>query len=217
MFASDEVTVEAGFEAARARLVNLTHGGWLAAASSDAYADGLGGLIRVGPFGDVLGASKLVRVELLEPVPRQNVVVLPLRWQAAGAMGRLFPVLDADLTLRPAGARQTLMRLDGPYRPPRSGLLPGTSLGWPPTRSPRLDQARCARRQAGRALPPLRAGSRRNIGCDPDSFLFRIWPRPVCAPGGAAAFPDPAQAGPAGMAGPDKRPVTRPARRPAAG
>lgn len=125
MFASDEVTVEAGFEAARARLVNLTHGGWLAAASSDAYADGLGGLIRVGPFGDVLGASKLVRVELLEPVPRQNVVVLPLRWQAAGAMGRLFPVLDADLTLRPAGARQTLMRLDGAYRPPLGGVGDG--------------------------------------------------------------------------------------------
>ena len=126
MFARDEVTVEAGFEAARARLVNLTHGGWLATASSGAYADGLGGLIRVGPFGDVLAASKLVRVELLEPVPRQDVVVLPLRWQATGAMGRLFPVLDANLTLTPAGARQTLMRLDGAYRPPLGGV--GASL-----------------------------------------------------------------------------------------
>jgi hypothetical protein len=124
MFASDEVTVDAGFEAARARLVNLTHGGWLAA-SSGAYADGLVGLIRVGPFGDVLAASKLVRVELLEPAPRENVVVLPLRWEATGAMGRLFPVLDADLTLTPAGARQTLMRLDGAYRPPLGSLGAG--------------------------------------------------------------------------------------------
>ena len=125
MFASHEVTVDVGFVAARARLANLTHGGWLAAASGGAYADGLEGLIWVGPFGDVLGASKLVRVELLEPAPRDSVVVLPLRWQATGAMGRLFPVLDADLTLTPAGARQTLMRVDGAYRPPLGGAGAG--------------------------------------------------------------------------------------------
>ena len=60
MFARDEVMLGLGFETARARLVNLTHGGWLAAASDGAYADGLAGLIRVGPFGAVPGASKLV-------------------------------------------------------------------------------------------------------------------------------------------------------------
>ena len=55
MFARDEVMIGLGFEAARARLVNLSHGGWLAAASDGAYADGLAGLIRVGPFGAVPG------------------------------------------------------------------------------------------------------------------------------------------------------------------
>ena len=118
MFASHEVMVNAGFMAARARLANLTHGGWLA----------------------------------------------------------------ADLPLTPAGARQTLMRVDGAYRPPLGGAgagidrallhqaatatirallsprrgcrrapgplhslrnspLASRSPGWPPGRSPRLSPA----------------------------------------------------------------------------
>lgn len=36
--------------------------------------------------------------------------------------GRLFPVLDADLTMPPAGAGQTLMTLNGAYRPPLGGI-----------------------------------------------------------------------------------------------
>jgi hypothetical protein len=39
----------------------------------------------------VPGASKLVSVRLLEPVPRGEVMVLPLRWEATGVTGRLFP------------------------------------------------------------------------------------------------------------------------------
>ena len=118
MFVSHQLTLAVTFQAAQARLENLTHGGWLSAASGDAYSDGLAGLIRVGPFGEVPGASKLVRVSLLEPVPREDVMVLPLRWEATGVTGRLFPVLDADLTVTPADAGQTLMKLDGAYRPP---------------------------------------------------------------------------------------------------
>jgi len=118
MFASHELVLGLGFEAARERLVNLAHGGWLAAASDGAYGDGLADLIRVGPFGAVPGASKLVSVRFLEPVPRDDVMVLPLRWEATGVTGRLFPVLDADLAITPAGAGQTLITLNGAYRPP---------------------------------------------------------------------------------------------------
>jgi hypothetical protein len=125
MFVSHERVLDLSFPAAQARLMNLTRGDWLSTASDDAYADGLTGLIRVGPFGAVPGASKLVRVSLLEPVPRDDAVSLPLRWEATGVMGRLFPVLDADLTVTPAGAG-TLLRLDGAYRPPLAGL--GTGL-----------------------------------------------------------------------------------------
>ena len=125
MFVRQELILDVGFVEARARLVNLTHGGWLSTASQGAYADGLAGTIRVGPFGDVLGASKLVRVSLLEPVPKDDVVVLPLRWEATGVTGRLFPVLDADLTMTAASAGQTLMTLNGAYRPPLAGVGAG--------------------------------------------------------------------------------------------
>jgi hypothetical protein len=91
----------------------LCHAGWLSAPSEQAYAEGLAGLIRVGPFGAVLGASKLVRVQLLEPVPREDMVVLPLRWEASGAAGRLFPVLDANLVLNPSGEDAVTLTLTG--------------------------------------------------------------------------------------------------------
>lgn len=118
MFVSHRTLLPVSFDTAQARLENLTHGGWLSGASADAYADGLAGTIRVGPFGDVPGVSKLVKVGLLEPVARDQAIVLALRWEATGLTGKLFPVLDADLTLTPADGEQTLMRLDGAYRPP---------------------------------------------------------------------------------------------------
>jgi hypothetical protein len=46
--------------------------------------------------------------------------VLAVRWETGSRVGRLFPVLDADLTLTPAGPRGTLLQLAGVYRA-RSG------------------------------------------------------------------------------------------------
>jgi hypothetical protein len=122
MFVAEEVDVDLGFPAARARLLAVTRGGWLTAASDGAYAEGLSGLIRVGPFGGIYGASKLVRVLLLEPVTHDDSVVLTLRWEATGVMGPLFPVLDANITLTPAGEGSSRLALDGAYRPPLSGV-----------------------------------------------------------------------------------------------
>ena len=67
MFADQAVTLDLGFPAARDRFLQLTHGDRLDGMSQDAYADGLGGRIRVGPLGSVPGMSKLVRVSLLDP------------------------------------------------------------------------------------------------------------------------------------------------------
>lgn len=117
MFLSQELIVEMCFPAARARLLSLAHGGWLEAASGQAYADGRAATIRVGPFGEVPGASKLVRVRFREPAAHDHLAVMPLRWEAAGSAGGLFPVLDADITLMPAG-EQTKLVLAGSYRPP---------------------------------------------------------------------------------------------------
>ena len=118
MFVGDEITLGAAYPDARAGLLRLTHGGWLSDASGDAYAEGLTGLFRVGPFGPTLGASKLVRVLLLEPVEREGSLTLSLRWEATGVMGRLFPVLDANVILIPAGENASQLALAGAYRPP---------------------------------------------------------------------------------------------------
>jgi hypothetical protein len=122
MFARHEIVLDLDFPTARARLAVLMRGDWLDSVSQDAYADGLSGQLRVGPFGRVPGMSKLVEVRLLEPVPHDDVVVVPLRWEATGRMGRLFPVLDADLTLGEAEGGRAVLRFAGVYRPPLAGV-----------------------------------------------------------------------------------------------
>lgn len=130
MFASHEVELGMSFARARARLAGLGTGAWLSGPSAKAYAEGLDGLIRVGPFGTLLGASQLVRVRLLEPVRRDGTVVLPLRWEATAVAGRLFPVLDANLILTPKGEQRSTLALTGAYRPPLRGVA--AVLDWAP-------------------------------------------------------------------------------------
>jgi hypothetical protein len=122
MFVRQEVVLGLDYPAARARLTSLIRGDWLDSVSQNAYAEGLSGQLRVGPFGPVPGMSKLVEVRLLEPVPRDDVVVLPLRWEATGRMGRLFPVLDANLALSEAAGGRAVLRFAGVYRPPLAAL-----------------------------------------------------------------------------------------------
>jgi hypothetical protein len=122
MFLRDEVVLDLGFPAARARLARLMRGDWLDSVSQDAYAEGISGQVRVGPFGGLPGVSKLVKVRLLDPVPRDDVVVVPLRWEATGRMGRLFPVLDANLALSEGDDGRAVVRLAGVYRPPLAGV-----------------------------------------------------------------------------------------------
>lgn len=118
MFASHQVVLGMSFAQSRTRLAMLGRGGWLSGPSERAYAEGLDALTETGPSGAVLGASRLVRVQLLELLPRADSLVLPLRWEATGAAGRLFPVLDADLTLSPGGEERSTLTLTGAYRPP---------------------------------------------------------------------------------------------------
>jgi hypothetical protein len=120
MFARRDLRLALSFEAGRARLVNLLRDGGLAGASHAAYAAGLA-VIRVGPLGNVPGASKLVRVRFLDPADHDGLLQVGLRWEATGIAGDLFPVLDGDLTLTPAGAGTARLVLAGVYRPP---------LGW---------------------------------------------------------------------------------------
>lgn len=122
MFVAGEVLLDVSFDAARARVVTVACGGSLMNASRHAYGHGIAGLARVGPLGYGAGMSRLVRVHYRDPVTRGGCVVLTLRWEATGPGGVLFPALDADITLTPAGEQASLLRLDGAYRPPLGAL-----------------------------------------------------------------------------------------------
>jgi hypothetical protein len=118
MFIARELLIAAGCGLAQSRLARIAGAGGLTGVSQAAYEDGLIHLVRVGPFGDTLGVSKLVAVRVLDPVHREDTMTIALRWEATGATGGLFPVLDADISLSPAGEHSTRLALSGSYRPP---------------------------------------------------------------------------------------------------
>lgn len=126
VFINDEVVLEVGFEAARAGLAKLALDDGLTSASEDAYTEGVTELIRVGPLGSIPGTSKLVKVRFQNLVTSDDQAGLAVRWEAIGPGGSLFPALDADITVMPAGERTALLRLVGSYRPPLGAL--GTAL-----------------------------------------------------------------------------------------
>ncbi len=122
MFLSDQRVLPVSLGAARARLENLVHGGWLGGASEAVYQGGIDYLLRAGPLGDLPGVSRLVRVQFLDPVDRDNSVTTGMRWEALGVTGGLFPVLDANITLATEGDERTRMTLTAVYRPPFGAL-----------------------------------------------------------------------------------------------
>jgi hypothetical protein len=114
MFVGDEVVLDVGFAVARERLSHLAAGGVLVGSSQDAYERETSGLARVG----VAGLSKLVRVQVRELAWTDRSAGLAIRWEATGSAGSLFPVLDADIRLAPAGPHATVLTMAGAYRPP---------------------------------------------------------------------------------------------------
>jgi hypothetical protein len=118
MFTRQDVMVDAPFEVAAGRLARLITRGALRGVSDVAYEGGIEVLLRVGPFGGTRGLSKLVRVRALEPVYRESVMTVSLRWEATGIAGDLYPVLDADVVLAREAENWSRLRLIGAYRPP---------------------------------------------------------------------------------------------------
>ena len=74
--------------------------------------------MRAGPFGDLPGASRLVRVQFVDPVYRDGAMTLGVRWKAVGVTGGLFPVLDANIRLNGKGGQSSRAVLTASYRPP---------------------------------------------------------------------------------------------------
>jgi hypothetical protein len=129
VFVSAQLPLETSFEAATAGLRSVGAGDWLTDVSAEVYdtsVAGISGLARVGPAEGARWMSKLVRVYVRDVVVHDGKAVLTLRWEATGPGGGLFPALDADITLTPAGADACLLALDGAYRPPLGAI--GASL-----------------------------------------------------------------------------------------
>jgi hypothetical protein len=118
MFVAHDVVLEVGFGTARPRLLELIGGSGLTGVSRAAYDDGLETILRAVPFGDLLPGARLISVRFLAPSERDDSLTTALRWEARGATGDLFPVLDADIVLTPAGPAITRLALAGIYRLP---------------------------------------------------------------------------------------------------
>ena len=125
MFIGAEIRLNVGFRAARARLADLARGGLLRRASDDAYADLGAGLARVGPLEAVPGLSRLVAVRFSDMTIHESFASVAIRWEVTGPGGALFPALDADITLSPAGDDATMITVAGVYRAPLGPLGAG--------------------------------------------------------------------------------------------
>ena len=123
---SDHILMDVCLDSARRQLELLTRDGVLLSASEYAYGVGITGLVETA--GLAAGMSRLVGVRPGELTETEGCARLWLRWEAMGSNGTLFPALDADLTLSPAGENATVFTLAGVYRLPEhtgTGLDPG--------------------------------------------------------------------------------------------
>jgi hypothetical protein len=118
VFVSHVSLCDVWFTVAWVRLANLIGAGSLTAVSAAAWARGLATLPGLWGRRDDPPAPALARVCLLKPGTGTGIVTLPLRWETAGLDGGLMRVLNAGLTLMPAGPAQTVLRLDGVARLP---------------------------------------------------------------------------------------------------
>lgn len=122
MFVQAEMPLAVPFETAARGLERAIAEGGLVSESRRAMADGLEFMMPVGPRGHHFPARE-VDVHLL-PVRREDRrLVVPVRWEAVGAGGRLFPSLDADLELtaedEPTASRLSIIAC---YQPPMALL-----------------------------------------------------------------------------------------------
>ena len=122
MFVRAEAQAEISLTLAQARLGNLARAGWLLSASQGAYGAGATDLARAAPPGRGRGKSRLVNVHFRGLAADGGSARLTLRWEAIGPGGQLFPALDADIALSPAGEHATTLTLAGVYRPPPGNL-----------------------------------------------------------------------------------------------
>jgi len=115
MFIGDQVLLDISYDQALRRLAALAGSEVLVQACETAYGDGLASLAgSAGPAG----AARLAGLLAGKLAADGSWACLPMRWEAIGLDGGLFPALDADLTLTPAGEQTTVLAIAAAYRPP---------------------------------------------------------------------------------------------------
>jgi hypothetical protein len=109
-----ELPVPAG---AAEKALTDTPAGWLSsmAGAAQRRGDDLLTEVGVGPLGARL--SRLVSIQLGEPVRFPSMTSLPLTWEPVGLDG-LLPRLDANLELGAIGEARTQLAISARYRPP---------------------------------------------------------------------------------------------------
>src|SRR6266516_5638026 len=116
LFVGDHIVMDVCLDSAKCQLKRLAGDSVLLGASEYAYGTGITGLAEAAELA--AGMSRLVGVRPGDLVEIGGCARLWLRWEAIGSDGALFPALDADLTLSPAGQNTTVLRLAGGYRLP---------------------------------------------------------------------------------------------------
>ena len=117
VFVGDHILMDVCPDAAGRQLQRLARDGVLLSASEHAYGGGIAGLVETA--GLTAGMSRLVGVQSGNLMETEGGARLRLRWEAIGSDGTLFPALEADLTLSPAGQNTTVLTLAGVYRLPQ--------------------------------------------------------------------------------------------------
>jgi hypothetical protein len=118
MFIGAEVRLDLGFDAVQAKLAYLVRGGLLPRASGGAYDEWQACLAQIGPWVTELGMCPLVQVLVRDMVTHADCATWAMRWEVTGPGGSLFPALDADIKLAPAGTDAAMLAVCGAYRPP---------------------------------------------------------------------------------------------------
>jgi hypothetical protein len=119
MFVDCSTYIPGAFEDTRARFLQSPNR-WLAHEVEGSLPDN-GALQEVVGLGKRTRLAKKVFLRAGRAVDSTGSAYLPLRLEATGPKG-LFPELDADLTIEPAGSNGTKLTLRGSYRPPLDGF-----------------------------------------------------------------------------------------------
>ena len=124
MFVEAHEPLSLPFSAVHAALDAALADGGLTEESRRAAEKGASFLMRVGPGGS-RGFAKQVLVEVLPFDYVGRKVVLPLRWRPTGPAGRLFPSLEANLTISDAEGSGSLVSIVASYEPPLDAVGAG--------------------------------------------------------------------------------------------